>query len=296
MDRQSGISTTHLSSGVLLEEMRMNYFIVDAFASKPFTGNPAAVVPLAVPLADQTLQAIAGEFNLAETAFPRRLDDGRFELRWFTPNREVVLCGHATLAAAHALWESGAVANHEPIRFVTCSSGELACERGPQGWIRMDFPATPPQSVPLPSDAGRVLGVPGPVVCVGTTPMNLTLRLPTAQQVRACKPDLAALASWHPVGVIVTAPGDEAGVDFVSRFFAPQVGVPEDPVTGSAHCSLVPYWAGETGRREFTARQLSARGGELRLELHGERVHLMGQAVTTMRGELVDASSWFCRT
>ena len=139
----------------------------------------------------------------------------------------------------------------------------------------------------LPEDAARVLGVAGPVVCVGTTTMNLTLRLPDAQQVRACKPDLAALAAWHPIGVTITAPGDQPGVDFVSRFFAPQSGIPEDPVTGSAHCTLAPYWASQTGKTSFEARQLSARGGELRAELRGDRVYLTGQAVTTMKGEFL---------
>ena len=265
----------------------MNYYVIDAFAAKPFSGNPAAVVPLQSPLPDLVLQAIASEFNLAETAFPRRLEDGRFELRWFTPACEVALCGHATLAAAHALWQSSAVNPGAEIRFVTRFSGELLCHPHPDGRIRMDFPATPPQPALLPVDAAKVLGITGDVTCIGTAPMNLTLRVPTAAYVRACRPDLAVLATWHPVGVIVTAPGDELGVDFVSRFFAPQAGVPEDPVTGSAHCSLVPYWTAQTGRRSFTARQLSARGGELQLELHDDRVHLVGQAITTMRGQLV---------
>ncbi|MEX0776523.1 MAG: PhzF family phenazine biosynthesis protein [Phycisphaeraceae bacterium] len=265
----------------------MNYLVVDAFTTRPFTGNPAAIVLLTAALAEQTMQAIAAEFNLAETAYPRKLGDGRYELRWFTPVREVPLCGHATLAAAHALWESGAADEGEPIRFATRQSGELICRRGAEGWIEMDFPATLPQPAPLPQDAALVLGVSGPVTCVGTTAMNLTLRLPEAVQVRTARPDLATLAAWHPVGVTITAAGDEAGVDFVSRFFAPQAGIAEDPVTGSAHCSLAPYWAAETGRQSFTARQLSARGGELRLELHGQRVHLWGQAVTTMRGAIV---------
>jgi PhzF family phenazine biosynthesis protein len=215
------------------------------------------------------------------------LDDGRFELRWFTPLREVPLCGHATLAAAHALWEMQIVRDARAIRFLTRSSGELVCERAQGDWIRMDFPATPPQAAELPADAGRVLGVPGPILCVGTTTMNLTLRLPDATQVRACKPDLAVLSTWHPIGVTITAPGDQAGVDFVSRFFAPQAGIPEDPVTGSAHCALAPYWAGQTGRTCFNARQLSLRGGELRVELSGDRVYLTGRAVTTMKGQLL---------
>jgi PhzF family phenazine biosynthesis protein len=265
----------------------MDYFVIDAFAAKPFSGNPAAVVPLVAPLDDPALQSIANEFNLAETAFPRRLEDGRFELRWFTPACEVVLCGHATLAAAHALWQSGAAHADQAIRFITRQSGELIGHLHPDGRIRMDFPATPPQPAPVPADAAKILGITGNVTCVGTAPMNLTLRVPTAGHVRACRPDLAALAMWHPVGVIVTAPGDEPGVDFVSRFFAPQAGVPEDPVTGSAHCTLAPYWSAQTGRQTLMARQLSARGGQLHLELHGDRVHLVGQAITTMQGRLL---------
>ena len=269
----------------------MQYFVIDAFTAKAFAGNPAAVVVLPGPLADEVLQAIAGEFNLAETAYPQRLDDGRYELRWFTPTREVPLCGHATLAAAHALWAMGGVNENEAIRFMTRCSGELVCVQGPEGWIQMDFPVTRPAPTALPKEAAEVLGVEGPVVCIGTAAMNLSLRLADAEQVRQCRPNLAVLASWHPIGVVVTAPGDEPGVDFVSRFFAPQAGVPEDPVTGSAHCSLVAYWAGVTGRRSFVARQLSARGGEVRLELEGDRVRLLGQVVTTMEGRLVAVPS-----
>jgi PhzF family phenazine biosynthesis protein len=265
----------------------MKYVVVDAFASRRFAGNPAAVVTVERDVDDATLQGIAAEFNLAETAFVRRLSAGRFELRWFTPVCEVALCGHATLAAAHALWEAGAVGRAEAIVFVTRRSGELMCAPAEGGRIRMDFPATPPVPAELPEDAAEVLDVEGEVICVGTAAMNLTLRVASAEQVRRCRPDLAALARWHPVGVTVTAAGDEAGLDFVSRFFAPRAGVPEDPVTGSAHCSLAVYWAGVTGKTRFVARQLSARGGELGVELHGERVHLIGQAVTTMRGELV---------
>jgi len=269
------------------------YLVVDAFTSRTFAGNPAAVVLLATEEPDDLLQKIANEFNLAETAYPRQLGEDRFELRWFTPAREVPLCGHATLAAAHALWELEILPQNRAIHFITRSSGQLICHRRAQGWIEMDFPATPPQPADLPINAATVLGVPGPVTCVGTATMNLTLRLPSAQQIRDSKPNLAILATWHPIGVTITAPGDEPGVDFVSRFFAPQAGIPEDPVTGSAHCSLTPYWAVQAGKTSFTARQLSSRGGELRLELHGNRVHLLGQAVTTMRGELAMNASAF---
>lgn len=265
----------------------MDFCVVDAFAARPFAGNPAAVVPLDRDMNDTMRQAIAAEFNHAETAFTQARADGRFDLCWFTPTREVPLCGHATLAAAHALWEMGLAKRAEAIRFVTRVSGELICVPRGERYIQMDFPATPAAPAALPDNAAALLGVSCPVSVVGTTAMNLTLRLASAENVRRCKPDLHAISKWHPTGVTVTAPGDEGGVDFVSRFFAPQSGVPEDPVTGSAHCTLAPYWASVLGKNTFVARQLSKRGGELAVELHGSRVHLIGQAITTMRGELL---------
>jgi PhzF family phenazine biosynthesis protein len=264
----------------------LNYLIIDAFTSRAFAGNPAAVVRLDQPLDERVMQSIASEFNLAETAYLQPMKDGRFGLRWFTPTREVPLCGHATLASAHALWELDRAKQSEPIRFLTRHSGELTCRCLNSGWIQMDFPATPPSPAAMPPDAAKVFGISSPIECIGTTVMNLTLRLTSADQVRHCRPNLAILTQWHPVGVTVTAPADETGIDFVSRFFAPAAGVPEDSVTGSAHCALAPYWASQLKRNRFVARQLSPRGGELRVELHGDRVHLIGQAVTTMRGQI----------
>jgi len=265
----------------------MNYVLIDAFASKPFTGNPAAVVLRDGAIDDSAMQSIAMEFNQAETAFVQRMTDGRWSLRWFTPTREVPLCGHATLASAHAIWrEWKRQPMTEPIRFVTRESGELICSPAPRHRIAMDFPATPPAPVPLPAIAAQVLGVAGPVVCVGSTAMNLTLALPDEAQVRAAKPDLRTLVTWHATGVTITARSSDGEFDFVSRFLAPQSGIDEDPVTGSAHCSLAVYWAEILGKTDFRARQLSPRGGELGVSLRGDRVELRGSAVTTMRGTL----------
>jgi PhzF family phenazine biosynthesis protein len=259
--------------------------LVDAFAHGPFTGNPAAVVWVDRELSEAYLQSLAMEFNQAETAFIWPRQDGRFDLRWFTPTREVPLCGHATLASAWAMWVGHRCPADGVIRFVTRESGELVC-RIEEGRVVMDFPATPPVACEGPKDAAAVLGVAGPVQCVGTTAMNLTLRLADEAAVRACRPDLARLAAWHAVGVTVTAKADAEGVDFVSRFFAPAAGIAEDPVTGSAHCALAVYWANELGKTRFMARQLSHRGGELEVALRGERVELRGAAVVVMRGTI----------
>jgi len=267
--------------------MEIQYLVVDAFSASPFKGNPAAVVLLDSDLPDEVCQSIAAEFNLAETAFVRPLPGGRFGLRWFTPTREVPLCGHATLGAAHAWWEWEVANADEPIRFDTRHSGELVCTRAEDGKIAMDFPATRPAVAPLPSMASKVLGVDGPVACAGTTAMNLMLILPDEAQVRHCRPNLEILAGWHETGVIVTAVSETTGIDFVSRFFAPQSGIPEDPVTGSAHCALAVFWSERLGKTEFVARQLSARGGELDVRLMGDRVELRGHATTTMEGRLL---------
>jgi predicted PhzF superfamily epimerase YddE/YHI9 len=265
----------------------MQFALIDAFAKQPFTGNPAIVVHLAQPLEDARLQAIAMEFNQAETAFVQERRDGKWDLRWFTPTREVPLCGHATLASAHALLSEWKLADADyPIRFVTRESGELMCTSDSRS-IAMDFPATPPRLFELPANATAVLGVAGPVVCVGTTAMNLTLVLPDEAQVRAAKPDLRTLAGWHQTGVTITARSADGEFDFVSRFFAPQSGIDEDPVTGSAHCALAVYWSQVLGKTEFRARQLSRRSGELGVSLRGDRVELRGNAITTARGSLL---------
>ncbi len=265
----------------------MDYLVIDAFADAPFAGNPAAVVRLDRPDAidDALRQSLAAEFNLSETAFVAPRADAAWALRWFTPVREVPLCGHATLAAACALRQWGA-AKGPAVTFDTRHSGRLTCTFDGD-LIGMDFPATPPTPASLPDAAAAVLGVAGPVHCVGATAMNLTLQLPDAGQVRDASPDLSRLRHWHDVGVTVTAAGDRPGCDFVSRFFAPRAGVDEDPVTGSAHCALGPHWAGRLGRCDLTGWQLSHRGGVVHVRVRGRRVELAGRAVVTLQDRCV---------
>lgn len=270
---------------------------VDAFTDRPFAGNPAAVCLLPEPRPDAWLQAVAAEMNLSETAFLVRRE-GELDLRWFTPGAEVELCGHATLASAHALWESGEALPEEPIRFRT-QSGVLTCVRGgvagpdpgPDGgderWIWMDFPAVrarrlDPAPGELMASVERALGV--APRWLGRNRFDLLVELASEAAVRALAPDPARVAEIDARGVIVTAAGSEH--DFVSRFFAPRVGVPEDPVTGSAHCCLAPFWAERLGRERLVGYQASRRGGVVRTVVAGERVKLGGQAVTVLTGEL----------
>jgi PhzF family phenazine biosynthesis protein len=273
--------------GVEIQVMEYQYMVVDAFSPRPFRGNPAAVVLMNGELSDEIRQSIAAEFNLAETAFVQPQADGQFGLRWFTPIREVPLCGHATLASAHALWQWSAAPEAGAVQFLTRHSGQLTCRRTKDGRIAADFPATRPEASPLPPMASEVLAVSGPVTCAGVTAMNLMLVLPDEAQVRACRPNLEILAGWHKIGVIVTAAAMTSGIDFVSRFFAPQSGIPEDPVTGSAHCALAVYWAERLGKSTFVAHQLSTRGGDLGVRLLGDRVELCGHATTTLAGKLL---------
>lgn len=260
----------------------MKIIQVDAFTNRAYTGNPAAVCILDEPPADFWMQDVAREMNLSETAFILRHDEG-FDLRWFTPATEVELCGHATLASAHVLWEDGYVGPAEAIHFDT-RSGELTCTRAGD-WIEMDFPATPAAEAEPPDGLQELLGA--PAVWVGRSREDLLVELPDEKQVRSLQPDLAALRRIEARGIIVTSRGIGAGYDFVSRFFAPRVGVDEDPVTGSAHCALAPYWSAKLGRAELVGYQVSSRGGKVRTRLSGDRVLLGGQAVTVLRGELV---------
>lgn len=255
---------------------------VDAFTSRPFQGNPAAVCVLSYEADPAWMQRVAAEMNLAETAFLSPCGNG-FRLRWFTPAVEVDLCGHATLAAAHVLWEEGRLAPDEEARFHT-RSGLLAARRRGE-WIELDFPATPAQAAPVPDGLARALGT--EILWCGRTPFDLLVEVASAPVLRNLSPDLGALAAQPVRGVIVTSPPDRPEYDFLSRFFAPASGIPEDPVTGSAHCALAPYWSARLGRNEMTAYQASARGGVVRARLEGERVLLSGQAVTVLRGELV---------
>ncbi len=262
------------------------FYQVDAFTDRPFAGNPAGVCLLDSPLPSHLMQAVGAEMNLSETAFVQPPDaEGIRLLRWFTPTVEVPLCGHATLATAHILLrESGA---EPPLRFSTLS-GILEVEAEEGEWLRMDFPADPPAPAPPPEGLLEALG------CDSTSPTLVAtkgwiVRLATETGVRRVTPDYNRLGRVNlgptALGVMVTAPG--AGeVAFVSRFFGPWVGGDEDPVTGMAHTMLGPYWAREKDTQELVARQVSARGGTLRMRLMGERVHISGQAVTVVRGEL----------
>ena len=258
-------------------------WLIDAFADAPFSGNPAAVCMLPGHRPDGWHHALAAEMNQAETAFLSR-QDGDWGLRWFTPRVEVDLCGHATLASAHFLWESGRLLRTASARFHT-RSGLLNAESDGD-WIVLDFPQMPPAEAEAPPGIVDALGC--KAVWTGRSRFDVFVVVDEAETVRKLKPDMARLATVEARGIIVTAPGDSRGVDFVSRFFAPRLGVPEDPVTGSAHCALAPFWAGRLGRTVLTGHQASARGGTVRVETRGERVLLGGKARTVVRGELLE--------
>jgi len=260
----------------------MRIYQIDAFTAEPFRGNPAGVVLLTAPAEPAWMQAVAAEMNLAETAFVLRRPDG-FGLRWFTPAVEVALCGHATLASAHALWEAGWLTAHEPARFHTLSGLLVAERRGDE--IELDFPATPPRPADAPAALRAALGV--DFQYVGKSIYDYLLRVDSEATVRALRPDFARLKQVETRGVIVTSRSATSDADFVSRFFGPAVGIDEDPVTGSAHCCLASYWAEELGRPELRGYQASARGGYVRVRLAGDRVRLGGSAVTVFRGELL---------
>ena len=257
------------------------FFQVDAFAQRPFTGNPAAVCRLPRWPEERWLLAVAAENNLSETAYVVGPDaDGAFDLRWFTPRVEVDLCGHGTLAAAHVLiHEEG---RGERVRF-SSRSGPLRVERRGEGY-ELDLPARPPEAVDRVQAVATALGR-RPLATVRAR--DLVARLPRAEDVRGLAPDLAAVRALGRA-LCVTAPGTgpDADVDFVSRYFAPAEGIPEDPVTGSAHCTLAPLWARKLGKTKLRARQVGPRGGELTCRLDGARVWVGGRAVTVIRGEL----------
>ena len=256
---------------------------VDAFTKEAFKGNPAAVCILPEPQRDAWMQAVAQEMNLSETAFLYRQEDG-FSLRWFTPAVEVELCGHATLASAHILWEAGLLAHQEPARFQTLSGLLTAKRRGDE--IELNFPATLPKEVEPPAGLGEALGV--ELRHVGMSRYDYLIELESEEMVRGLRPDFGRLRELSVRGVMVTSLATTEGYDFVSRFFAPGAGIDEDPVTGSAHCCLGPFWSERIGKKEMVAYQASARGGVVRVRVAGERVYLGGRAVTVMRGELVN--------
>lgn len=262
--------------------MTLRIVQVDAFTAEPFTGNPAAVCVLPEPRDAVWMQHVAAEMNLAETAFLRPRDDG-FDLRWFTPTTEVDLCGHATLASAHVLWESSILAANEPARFHTRSGLLTAVRRG--DWIELDFPLTPEQAVVAPPGLVEALGL--TPLYVGKSSLDYIVELASEQAVRSLKPDLGRLSTLPARGVIATSRSATPDADFVSRFFAPAAGINEDPVTGSSHCCLAPFWSSRLGKDVFIARQLSARGGVLRVQLADGCVRLGGQAVTVLRCELL---------
>ncbi len=262
--------------------MERALFTVDAFTSTPFSGNPAAVCLLPEPAPEQWMRLLAREMNLSETAFVHVLEEG-YSLRWLTPLSEVKLCGHATLATAHVLWETGVLDSGSPARFHTLS-GLLSCRREGD-WIEMDFPAKVCTPCAVPEGLESALGC--MVLESGSNGMDYLVEVENEEVLRGLSPDFAALARLPVRGVIVTCRSASPGWDFVSRFFAPAVGVSEDPVTGSAHCALGPYWEAKTGRSEFRAFQVSARGGEVRLSVRGGRVLLRGQAVMMSRISLL---------
>jgi PhzF family phenazine biosynthesis protein len=259
-------------------------WLIDAFAERPFTGNPAGVCFLDRAAPTEWMQSVAMELNQAETAFLVAENDG-YRLRWFTPAAEVDLCGHATLASAHYLWTTGRADHAAPARFDT-RSGRLVAHYSERGVI-LDFPATPPVPTPAPTGLLDALGVDRAETLVNQVrqPDYLVVLEDTAR-LRALTPAFGPLAKLACRGVIVTAPGDRPGLDFVSRFFAPALGIDEDPVTGSAHCTLGPFWSGRLGRPELVGWQASRRGGRVATRLAGDRVELTGQARTMLTGTI----------
>ncbi len=262
--------------------MTIPLYQVDAFTDRPFGGNPAAVCLLPAPRDAGWMQSVAAEMNLSETAFLVRRRDG-FDLRWFTPAVEVELCGHATLASAHVLWEAGLLPEDQPARFHT-ASGLLSARRA-GGWIELDFPALPPKPCAAPPELIEALGV--APARVAETGHNYLAELESEQAVRDLRPRFDRLARLRR-GVIATAASSDPAFDFVSRYFASAFGIDEDPATGSSHCCLGPWWQQRLGKAEFMARQVSARGGVLRVRVAGARTLIAGQAITVLRGELAE--------
>jgi PhzF family phenazine biosynthesis protein len=261
--------------------MGIAIYQVDAFTDKPFAGNPAAVCILSEPRTESWMQNVAQEMNLSETAFLREQADG-FGLRWFTPAVEVDLCGHATLASAHVLWETGMLSAQEQARFHT-RSGLLTAERKGEE-IELNFPATPEEPTEAPPGLSEALGV--TFRYIGRSKFDYLVEVDSEQVVRSLAPDFALLRRLSIRGIMVTSVATSSGYDFVSRFFAPGAGIDEDPVTGSAHCCLGPYWRARLGKEELVAYQASKRGGVLRVRVAADRVYLGGRAVTVLRGEL----------
>ncbi len=262
--------------------MPLPLVVVDAFTDTPFRGNPAAVCLLDAPRPDDWMQQVAQEMNLSETAFPLPDGDG-WHLRWFTPKTEVDLCGHATLATAHVLWSEAGVDPERPIRFRTASGTLLAHRR--DDLVELDFPAHMPVPAEPPASLAGALGAEPEFTGFGGG--DYLALLDSERTMRSLEPDFAQLRELGTRGVIVTAPADDPDVDFVSRFFAPGVGIDEDPVTGSAHCCLGPFWRERLGKDVLRGFQASARGGIVEVRIAEDRVHLAGHAVTVVRGQLL---------
>jgi PhzF family phenazine biosynthesis protein len=267
--------------------MKQTIIQVDAFTDRPFRGNPAAVCVMESPQDEQWMQSIAQEMNLSETAFllKQEQQDQSYRLRWFTPTTEVPLCGHATLASAHVLWTEGYASTGQSIQFATKSG--LLTARYQDDWIELDFPVNRSQDIPPITKLGDALGV--SLKTVSYNSLGYLVEVATAQQVEKLQPNFTLLKQLLISKVIVTSKGEsDSPYDFVSRFFAPGVGIDEDPVTGSAHCCLAPYWRERLNQDQFLAYQASARGGVVKVHYDGgDRVLLQGQAVTVLRGELL---------
>ena len=264
--------------------MSNRIYQVDAFTDQMFSGNPAAVCLLDQPADADWMQSVAAEMNVAETAFLVLRDDGTYDLRWFTPKVEVDLCGHATLASAHTLWECGELTQTDPAQFHS-RSGLLTARLIDEGWIELDFPSLPP--IPVAAPQGLTEALATQAQYVGLAAQNHIVELESAQAVRALEPDFNLLGK-HNLSVIATAVSDDPEFDFISRYFAVPFGINEDPVTGSAHCTLGPYWQSRLNKNEFVAYQASARGGIVKVRVADDRTFLAGQAVTILRGELTE--------
>ena len=262
---------------------RIRCLQVDAFTDKPFHGNPAAICLLDHTMTDDWMQSVATEMNLAETAFVESADDG-FRLRWFTPTEEADLCGHATLAAAHVLWSEGHVPPTDSIRFHS-KGGVLTCSQN-NGWISLDFPALACDETEPPANLLDALGI-EQTAYIGRNNLDFLIVVANPQNVHNLNPDMRLLKQSIDRGVIVSAKSDTNDCDFISRFFAPAAGIDEDPVTGSAHCCLGPYWSDVLGKTEVVGYQASARGGTVHVTVKGDRVSLNGQAVTTFEGFII---------
>jgi PhzF family phenazine biosynthesis protein len=261
--------------------MKISIYTVDAFTDRPFKGNPAAVCLLNEKISDEQMQNIAFEMNLSETAFLIKKDGG-YDLRWFTPSAEVDLCGHATLASSHILWEKKQAEKNEKLKFHT-KSGILEASYTPKG-IELNFPLI--EEHPIETPAGLIKALGAKPIYTGMTKWNFLAELDSEETVRSVKPDFDMLQSLNAWGTIVTARASMKDYDFVSRFFAPEKGIQEDPVTGSAHCALGPYWMKKLGKNTFRAYQASVRGGTVGVRVEGDRVFLTGNAVTVVNGEL----------